>query len=69
MTSKDKNKCHPIEHLILPIGIIRKKRGKTNTAILKVSKDETPRKKGIDLNHVFYVVVGEQCRTENACTG
>ena len=26
------------------------------------------RQKGIDLNHDFYVVVGKQCRTENAYT-
>ena len=26
------------------------------------------RQKGIDLNHGFYVVVGKQCRTENAFT-
>ena len=27
------------------------------------------RQKGIDFNHDFYVVVGKQCRTENAYTG
>ena len=25
--------------------------------------------KGMHLNHEFYVVVGKQCRTENALTG
>ena len=51
---------------------------KKNQLILHISFDEIPKKsykrekmrqKGIDLNHGFYIVVGKQCRTENAYTG
>ena len=35
----------------------------------KTRKHLMVRQKGIDLNHDFYVVVGNQCRTENAYTG
>ena len=35
---------------------------------LKSGKQKVIRQKGTDLNHVFYVVVGKQCRTENVYT-
>ena len=49
--------------------MIIKKQSKPPMENLKSGKLKVIRQKGIDLNHVFYVVVGKQYRTENVYAG